>query len=60
MVKTTKSVCVKIDNIQEDLVDQAITLYNEKDFRSFWDAIEYLDIFLSVKEGLGCAEKKVK
>jgi len=60
MVNKTNAVCGKIDNIQADLVDQAIDLYNKKDFRSFWDAIEYLDTFLSVKEGLGCLIKTKK
>jgi len=58
--KMAKAVCVKIGKIQSNLVDNALELYEQKKYREFWSAIESIDLFLSVSEGLGCSKPKRK
>ena len=55
-----KATCTRIDKIQSDLISKTLKLYENKKYREFWDAVASLDIFLSVKEGLGCPIKKPK
>lgn len=53
-----KAMCARIDKIQSELVENALKLYNEGKYADFWGAVGSLDVFLSVKEGLGCPIRK--
>ena len=54
----SKSPCIKLLKIQDDLVSKAVALYDAKKFQDFWFAMDSLDVFLSVKRGLSCSSKK--
>ena len=55
-----KAICTRIDKIQSDLVAKTLKLYEDKKYREFWEAVGSLDLFLSLKEGLGCQVKRRK
>ena len=53
-----KNPCKRLNGIQDDLVLKAVALYDKKEFIDFWNAMDFLDVFLSVKKGLSCSSKK--
>jgi len=55
-----KAACARLDKIESDLVSKALGLYDREKYAEFWTAIETLDLFLSVKEGLRCVRKRRK
>jgi len=55
-----KAMCAKLDKIESDLLSKALKMYNQGKYSEFWRGLESLDVFLSVKEGLGCPVKRRK
>jgi len=53
-----KATCARINQLQDTLVAEAISLYDKKKYPKFWEAIYQLESFMSVKESLGCKRKK--